>query len=57
VNKNIDIEHYEKCPTCNDEFIWFVNCGTKEDYYETKMNQIKEEFFDSLCSSPQIFSL
>ena len=42
IYKNINIEHYKKCPICKDESIWFVNCGTKEDYYETKMNQIKE---------------
>jgi len=42
IYKNIDIEHYNECLICKDESIWFVNCGTKEDYYETKMNQIKE---------------
>jgi len=42
IYKNIDISHYNECLTCRDESIWFVNCGTKEDYYENKMNQIKE---------------
>jgi hypothetical protein len=42
IYKNIDIKHYNECSICRDESIWFVNCGTKEDYYESKLDQIKE---------------